>query len=353
MSPNKTEPGEFKGLLESFLNEFESYANTYFKKSRSHLKKYPKLIDKLYSDLAEISSGGKRMRGFLVYLGYIAAGRRNLRKILPISLAVEIMHTFLLIHDDIIDESDTRRGKMTIHRRYEKFFGEHYGLSQGVLIGDIACFEAFKLVNKSDFDAKTKIECEDRLCNVLLETAYGEALDVEYSHGKAKIADILTVADLKTARYSFVGPMTVGAVLAGVGSSKIRAIEDFGLKIGLAFQLRDDILGVFGDEKFLGKSTLSDMREGKNTLLIFKTRELASRKDLGLIDRLWGKRDANKGDLETIKKIIKSCGAYAWCTGEMGRFRDQAITNVNSISKDQKLRSVLVEMSDFIVTRRS
>ncbi len=280
---------EFELMLKKFRVTFEEYLADYFAQKIKDSSEYPKLITKFYEDLADFTEGGKRMRAFLVYLGYVIGGGRNLQKVLPISLAVEIIHSFLLIHDDIIDKSETRRGKVTIHKRYEKLFDSHYGVSQAIVLGDMAYLEAFNLVNSSEFSPDLRIICQNKLNKVLLETVYGEVLDVEYSYKKPKFSDIMQIADLKTARYSFVGPLSVGGILSKCSDGQMKALLEFGLLVGLAFQLQDDYLGVFGDEKILGKSVLSDMREGKNTLLIYKARELGTATDRKLINRLWGK----------------------------------------------------------------
>ncbi|MEK7580848.1 MAG: polyprenyl synthetase family protein [Patescibacteria group bacterium] len=344
----------FSDLLDEFLTVFEPYARLYFKKRKTELNKYPELIGRFYEDLWDISAGGKRLRGFLVYLGYLVGGRSDLEKILPISLAIETIHTFLLIHDDVIDKSDTRHGKLTIHRRLEKLFGAHYGMSQAIIVGDIACFEAFALVNSSRLSAQAKVECQKKIYEVLLETAYGEALDVENSYKKASVDDIKQVTDLKTARYSFVGPLAIGAILAGKASSnQLDAISKFGRLVGVAFQLQDDLLGLFGDEKVLGKSVLSDMREGKNTLVIYKARELATNSDRQMLSTLWGKQTASKADLITVQEIVKRSGAYVWCTGEMDRLNKKANMCRSLISKDKNIQTIFAQMAQFIVSRRS
>ncbi len=345
----------FEHTYRDFLAQFEKYSKSHFAKLIKKSAKYPELIRKFYDDLADFTAGGKKMRAFLVYLGFLLGrnvnGADEGKRIFPVSLAAELVHSFLLIHDDIIDKSETRRNKPTIHKRYEKIFGSHYGASQAIVLGDIACFEAFNLINSSDFGDRLKILCQEKLYQVLLETAYGEALDVEYSHRKAKITDIWQVADLKTARYSFVGPLTLGALLAGSTRSQIDAISKFGFSAGIAFQLQDDYLGVFGDEEILGKSVLSDMREGKNTLLIYKTRELANLADGKIVDNLWGKVNATLADLIRVKKIITKCGADIWCQRKMRSFAGQAKKKVGYIIKDKKLSKILVELADFTVNR--
>lgn len=344
---------DFKSELKSFLSTFEEYSAGYFVQKIKDSSKYPKLITKFYEDLADFTKGGKRMRAFLVYLGYVVGGERNLQKVLPVSLAVEIIHSFLLIHDDIIDKSETRRGKVTIHERYGKLFDSHYGVSQAIVLGDMAYLEAFNLVNSSAFSSDLRIICQNKLNKVLLETVYGEALDVEYSYKKPKFSDIMQIADLKTARYSFVGPLSVGGILSKCSDGQMKALLEFGLLVGLAFQLQDDYLGVFGDEKILGKSVLSDMREGKNTLLIYKARELGTADDRKILDRLWGKSTANNGDLEKIKKVIIKTGAGNWCGGEMKRLVGRARKYIKQMTKDAKLQKVIGQMADFIVTRAS
>jgi len=352
---------EFNNLLGKFLGEFEPYFESYFKNKKKIVSKYPKLIEDFYADLADISAGGKRMRGFLVYLGYLVGGRLShkasddklgILRILPIALAVELIHTFLLIHDDIIDKSDIRRGKVSIHRRYEKKFGEHYGISQGIVIGDIALFEAIDLINKSDLGIDEKVLCAGIINKVVLETVYGEALDVENSYKAVNVDDINLVTDLKTARYSFVGPLTLGAKLAGASNRQLVALESFGISMGFAFQLQDDVLGVFGDEKILGKSVLSDMREGKNTLLIYKTRELANKKDKGLIDKIWGDAKSDRKELTETRKIMKSTGAYDWCLGEMRRLKVKSTLNLNRITVDATTARIFAQLAEFIVSRR-
>ncbi|KKR50170.1 MAG: Polyprenyl synthetase superfamily [Candidatus Curtissbacteria bacterium GW2011_GWA1_40_16] len=341
----------FLDILSNFLKVFEPYADSYYKKRKTTLNKYPRLIGRFYDDLQDISKGGKRLRGFLVYLGYLIGGGSDLKKILPISLAVETIHTFLLIHDDVIDKSDMRHGKLAIHRRLEKLFGAHYGISQAIIIGDIACFEAFALVNSSRFGERAKVECQKKIYEVLLETAYGEALDIEYSYKEAKVADIMQVADLKTARYSFVGPLSVGAILSKCSGKQMKAISEFGLFVGIAFQLRDDYLGIFGDEKVLGKSILSDMREGKNTLIIHKAKQLATPKDLVELNKIWGNPKSGSRELERIRDIVRKCGALMWCEGENKGLIRAAKQEIGKLTRDRKLQQILSQVADYVVSR--
>lgn len=343
--------GDFQEELKAFLEVFEPYSQKYFSKKVEESSKYPILIKNFYKDLEDFGYGGKAMRPFLVYLAYRASGGKDVDKILPICLAFELIHHFFLIEDDIIDESDTRRGKLTIHKRFEKKFGYHYGISQAMMLADIAVFEAFGLVNEAQFDDKVKAQCWKKLINVLLETVYGEILDVEYSHLKSNIGQIWQMIDLKTARYTFVGPLTVGALFAGANKSQIDALGQYGLSVGAAFQLQDDILGVFGDEKVLGKPTLSDLREGKNTILIYRTREMASTAQKERIAKLWGKRNGDMRDLRMIREIIRDSGARQWSQSEQAKLIRKAKEQIPQIIADKNIQKILFQLADFVIAR--
>lgn len=357
---------EFEKELQIFLNLFEPFVKKYFEAKQKSVSLYPKLIGKFYKDLADFGKGGKKLRGFLVYLSYkVGKGsidRQDLEKILPVALAFEIAHSFLLIHDDVIDQSEVRRGKQTIHKRYEKMAPpslkasegkKHYGMSQAIIIGDIACFEAIKLIGQADIDDKQKVVCINYLLQTLLETGYGEALDVEYSHMGADLQKIWQVTNLKTARYSFVGPLILGTILAGAKKSQMLSLEKFGLTLGTAFQIQDDILGVFGDEKTLGKSTLSDLREGKNTILIFKAREMAGAGNKKALGKIWGKKQAKFGDLAKVKQIVTDSGALNWAKAQNQKLAARAKNQINKISDKPDLKIVFGQMVDFVVKRES
>lgn len=342
---------DFQNSLKNFLADFEPYYSRYFSKRIKAVAGYPHLIKEFHVNLEDFGRGGKAIRAFLVYLGYTACGGKDLKKILPICLAFELIHDGFLIEDDIIDESETRRGKSTIHKRFEKKFGYHYGVSQAIMLADIAFFEAFGLVNAVQFDDKVRAKCSKKLINVLLETAYGEILDVEYTYVAAKISQIWQMTSFKTAKYTFVGPLTLGGICAEASNSRLNDLEEFGLLVGTAFQLQDDILGVFGDEETLGKSVLSDMREGKNTILIYRASELANKKDLDVIKKVWGDGDSSERDLAKVREIITRSGALDWCKKEESRLVGKAKGFIKIITKDTRLRAIFQQMADFVVSR--
>ncbi len=343
-------PNLLESELVSFLAGYEPYARAYFAKKIRETAKYSPLISDFYKKLGDFSQGGKKLRAFFVWLGYRIGGGKELNKILPISLAFEMTQNFLLIHDDIMDNSGLRRGKPTIHKIYGKKFGKHYGESMAMLLGDIACVEVYKIINGSDFSNDLRVLCQRLFSETLLETAYGQGLDIEYSFQKPTFGQIMQIADLKAARYSVVAPLTIGARLAGAGEKQLEALTKYGASIGLAFQLADDILGVFGEEKTLGKSILSDMREGKNTLLIHKTKQLW--RDKQIIERIWGNSKATGADLTTVKRIIEESGALAWCQNQNRKLAAKAKVQVKKITADKALQIILAQVADFVISRQ-
>ncbi len=343
----------FKKKLEFFLDSYNLFASNFYTKKIKETKAYSPIVSKFYKDLAQFSQGGKKLRAFFVYLGYLVGGGRDIKKILQISLAFEMTQNFFLIHDDIMDNSDLRRGKPTIHKVYEKRHGRHYGESMAITLGDVAAIEAFKIIGESGFSDKQKAICFSEFSKVLLETVYGQALDLEYSYEKAGISQIYKIADLKAARYSVCGPLLIGASLAGADEIQKKALILFGLNAGLAFQIQDDILGLFGREETIGKSVLSDMREGKNTVLIYKARELAAVSDRVKIGKIWGDTVASAKDLDIIRNIVRSSGALAWCQRENERLIKKSKSEIGKITKDADLQLVFEQIADFIVSRES
>ncbi|MCR4325082.1 MAG: polyprenyl synthetase family protein [Candidatus Curtissbacteria bacterium] len=364
-------PNLLKVELDKFLTHYDIYAKKYFEAKIRSTKKYSPIVSDFYKKLQDFSGRGKKMRAFLVWLGYQIGGGKDLNKILPISLAFELTQSFFLIHDDIIDRATLRRGKPTVHKIFGKKFGptspqfrtsfdrqtglqgvnEHYGESMAIIAGDIAAIELFDLVSNSDFTSDLKILCQKELAKVILETAYGQILDVEYGYVDASLSDVTKVADLKAARYSFVGPLTLGAILSGAAEKQLKAIEAFGLTAGLAFQMQDDILGVFGDEAVLGKSTMSDLWEGKNTILIHKTKELAKGRDRDDLDKIWGNEAAKNKDLERVGAIITKSGALDWCKRENRRLISLAKKEIGKITNDQAKRALFGQIADFVINR--
>lgn len=186
-------------------------------------------------------SGGKKIRGALINLGYQITGGES-EAILDIAAAYEIFHSSILIHDDIIDQSLERRGKPSL---YQVLGGNHYGISQAITLADAGFFMAIKIISETNFPDKEKNKALTLFSKTMLDTAIGQMLDIEKG-------DPLTIMKLKTAQYTISSPLQLGALLAGAGKGLVRVLGEFGENLGIAFQIKDDILD--GEVKVLEES---------------------------------------------------------------------------------------------------
>lgn len=310
----------------------------------------PKLIE-LNKAFIQASEGGKRLRGALVKLGYELAGAKYTPEILKSSAAFEIFQTAILAHDDIIDLSPLRRGKPTV---YMQLGGNHYGMSQTICLGDIGYFLAVRLISQSNFPAERISKALELFSQAMLETALGQMLDVElpFLDGVKEENDALTVFRLKTARYTLVGPLNLGAILGGADKKLLESIEQFGESLGIAFQIQDDILGVFGNEEDLGKSVTSDIEEGKVTLLLIYALKTANKIQHRVLDKYYGKGKVGEEEVEKIRKVFIDTGALKHSQKKAEELITKAkeVIAKMQISKDNK--QMLAEMSDFLVNRQ-
>lgn len=295
--------------------------------------------------------GGKRLRGTLVLLGYELAGGKPDNEIYKIAAAYEIFHTAILVHDDIIDQSDLRRGKPSL---YHALGGDHYGISQAISLGDAGFFLALKIIAGSAFPDDLKNKAVRIFIDAMLDTAVGEMLDVVLPNKKNDVYedDVVTVSRLKTARYSFASPLMVGATLAGATKNQLSRLEKFGESIGIAYQIQDDILGVFGDEKILGKSAISDMQEGKITLLFVHAKKHANKKQQEILNQYYGKKNISKSEAEKIRNIFMYTSSVDYTRRRVDFYTKNAKGTIQLITREIRFQKLLTDFTDFLVDRK-
>jgi geranylgeranyl diphosphate synthase type I len=332
-------------------------------KKKSEVAKISPLIVEMFKIHEDLSYFGKKMRGALVQLGYESAGGRESQAILRASVAIEILHNSFLIHDDIMDKTDLRRGEPTVHRQYTTFGREklvkknadHYGMAMAINLGDLGAATAYEVLTETNFPQEYVLTAIGRLNQIIKKTTFGEALDLSYnfSLGNLKPKDILRIHLFKTAEYSVVGPLQLGAILAGASKDRLAILAKYGLPLGLAFQIKDDILGMFADENTLGKPVDSDVKEGKNTLLILKALEWGSFTQKEFLEYTYGNPDVTKEELEKVREIIKSTGSLAYSEKMMKELVAAAKRKVPDITPDLRLQNVFLGLADFIIERES
>ena len=297
------------------------------------------------------SFGGKTLRGVLVCLGYEIAGGKPSSEILKIAAAIEIFQTAILAHDDIIDLSPIRRGKLTI---YKALGGNHYGLSQTICLGDIGFFLATQLIADSKFKPEYKVRALSAYSKMAINTGLGEMLDIELPRLKKGKTDkaVLTIHKLKTSYYTIIYPLVIGAILGGAKEVILRKFEIFGEDLGIAFQIQDDILGVFGNEAQLGKSVTSDVEEGKNTLLITEALKRGNKAELLFLKKFYGKGKISKSTHEKMKEVFEATGALAYSQKQALSYVEEGKKVVPQITGDKKLQKLLYEFSDLLINRQ-
>ena len=263
--------------------------------------------------------GGKRLRPALVYHSYRACGGEDDTRVLPAALAVELLHTYLLIHDDIMDQADTRRGEPSAHllfrdaHRSRGWSGDadRHGVSVAILLGDLFYSYAVELFFSTEDSGSNGVGagCFSEMCQEVIVGQYLELTAL--NHRELELEDLLRVLRMKSGRYSAERPIQLGALLAGAGDTLVEGLSHCGLQLGEAFQLRDDILGLFGDSDTVGKSVSSDLSEGKHTVLIHETLRKATESDAAVVRSALGNPTIGAGTVERVRAAIVESGALA------------------------------------------
>ncbi len=305
-----------------------------------------------------VMHGGKRLRPYLTVVGSGDYSDISISKIIPIAAAQELLHTALLMHDDVIDRDDKRHGVDNLNGLYKKDYVSatepdrtHYAYSTAILAGDLLIAAAHKLINQSSFAAEQKQAALAQLYQSIFEVAGGELMDVEASFLDTDELHALPIAEHKTASYSFVGPLVTGALLTQKPAEYQQNLREFALNLGVAFQLQDDLLGVFGDEDITGKSTVNDIKEAKRTLII-EEYLASSGFDKKLYNLLFGNASASNEDITKLKASIERSGARQKTEETIASYADKAQTALQSIDSQNPARIELTQFVDKLLLRQ-
>lgn len=268
-----------------------------------------------------LQRGGKRIRGSLVIHAYETLGGEDSDMIDQVALAVEMMHAYILIIDDIQDRSAVRRDGPTAHVLLENYHekhelagdASHFGVSIALNAALEGAHAANVLLSKLDIDAEKKLHVIEKLNSTMQTTAHGQTGDI-MNEVVATVTqrDIDSVLEWKTARYTILNPLQIGMILAGADETQLRQIETFSLRAGRLFQITDDIIGTFGSEFETGKSPMDDVREGKRTILTVYALEHADDGNKNFVLSCLGNADLSPASFERYKQILVECGALQY-----------------------------------------
>lgn len=332
------------------------------------LRAYTRSIDQLYTlnklspilfkSIKEfILRGGKRVRPVLFCIGYHGFSKNNPAGLYRSALSLELLHDFMLVHDDIIDKSSMRRGRPSMHTRLKKYLSgnkkaKFSGQDLAIVAGDVIyamALDAFLAVKEN---ARRKENALKKLISAALYTGSGEFIELLLGIKpieKVTQEDIYKIYDYKTARYTFASPLTIGAALAGAKTSQIKKLYSYGMLLGRAFQIKDDIIGTFGEEKETGKSNITDIKEAKRTLLIWRAFAKAGRKDKLAIKRIMEGKSVKQSGLIKIREIIVKTGALDYAQDQIKHLYAKAAKQIESLRMDKKYKQALEDFSQKIL----
>lgn len=292
----------------------------------------------------KLNSNGKMIRGFLINLGYKISCLKFSNYSMSLALAYEIFQTSILVHDDIIDNDNYRRGKETItyvnYKNYSKYNdkdAKKVSDSIAICIGDYGFYESNQVIVKNYKNDPNFADILSYFNDIVLKTINGELLDVVlpfevknniFNNSKLE-ENIINIYKLKTAYYTIIGPLCLGMILGGTNSDKLNDITKFGEKIGIAYQIQDDILGIYNDK--MGKVVGSDIKEFKQTIL-YSYVVNDSNKYADELLKYYGKDNIKNDDVERVRKIFKESGAYDYAYDYMNNLYDEGLNLLNSFS---------------------
>jgi geranylgeranyl diphosphate synthase, type I len=342
--------------------------------------------------VTDVLAGGKRLRAAFCYWGWRGAGadsaagvpgaadgdngangaggdngagaggdsradRDSGGGIFAAAAALELLHAGALVHDDVLDDSDTRRGKPTVHRLFAarhaasgwRGTAAPFGKGMAILLGDLLLTWTDEMFHGSGLPPPALTRGRAVLAVMRTELMAGQYLDLlEQAAGTGGVAGPLRVVTYKTAKYTIERPLHLGAALAGPGAADpalIRGYTGYGLPLGVAFQLRDDLLGIFGDPAETGKPAGDDIREGKRTVLVAVAREKATARQAAALDRLLGDPSIGAAGVAEFRGLLADTGAQAECETMIDRYVTEALAALESAPVTPQARAALADLA--------
>ena len=353
--------------LESLKDEMKRVVKTlngFFDSKIEEVSTYSAWHKKYYENVKEyIMRGGKRLRPILVVLGYKAVKGDDVpENLYTAACSVEILHNGSLLHDDLIDHDETRRGGKTFHATYRDLFFERtdnkpasddYGMTMAILGGDSLINLGAAAITAARLDPEVTVKLHDYYEFAFQHLVDGVLLEMNMITDKSATPETyLRMVRMKTA-VLFDRSLMMGAAIAKASDSQVAALEEFGINVGKAFQVQDDILGSFGDEEKLGKSSSGDIREGKKTMLVFEAYERANPDQKKELDVLLGKEGMSDAEVDRVRDIFRETGALEATQKWMSELLTSGQTALDKAEPPliPKYKEFLIGLSDFLIQR--
>lgn len=344
-------------FMKSIKGRVDTELETFFREREgTSLDPVCRNINELIRDFT--LNGGKRLRPILVVLGHDLFAEQN-ERVYRAAISMELTQTYLLIHDDIMDQSEIRRGNPSFHVKVKKQLGEdvrdsgRIAENMAIVAGDLADSFAHQALLECGLGPAEVLSANMELSKIIEMTGYGQLIDIDSSINETfGQRDLLRLHILKTARYTIEGPLMMGAKLSGTAEDT-RPLSYYGVLLGTAFQLHDDILGLFGDEAETGKSIKSDVNEGKKTLLMLKAIENSSEEDRKFILGCLSSGNVSDSDFRKLRDVVVSSGSYDYSRKMMQLMMEKSKEYLSHVQGKAPIKDFLNWLANYIIERKS
>ena len=368
---------------ENVLAQVQTNLDDFCVKQRSDFEAISSDLIPVVDYTQSLLQGGKRFRALFCYWAWRASLSESSyhqseqevndseQAIAGIAASLEMFHAAALVHDDLLDQSDTRRGAPAIHKRFESLHKEkqwagapeRFGVAGSVLVGDLMLGWSSEIFGNALLHSPNReIEsaCRDEFSLMRVEVMAGQYLDVLEENAattrpvKEGVGRAEKVILYKTAKYSIEAPLRIGAAFAGADQSTLNVFTQFGIPLGIAFQLRDDILGVFGDPSVTGKPAGDDLREGKRTVLVALTREALTEQSPSMansFEELLTSRDLDAQQIAFMQNLIQESGALEKTERMITELADRSLDSLESSNLEETAKSALKLLALKVINR--
>lgn len=351
-----------KAFLKKSKMEISAFLEGYLNSAIPRYSAVNRFGKPVLNQLLEFTSRGKMLRGALVLLGEELFSESHSEAAIQAAGAMELFQSAFLVHDDVMDEDEMRRGEPSVFSVYEKealkngfIHPRHFGNSMAICIGDVSFFLGFLILSVLDTD------CEKR--QKLLLTANDEYVKVGlaqmqdvyggYIRGEIPEEEVMQVYLFKTARYTFSLPLMLGAFLGDADSASVETLSRVGELLGLAFQIKDDELGLFGDFEKLGKPIGSDIREGKKTPFYLELVKRSDEKTAQELNSIFASKSASENDIRRVLELMEKTGTREEVSSRALSYTQEAVKLIHSMKLREEPKEILIKISEYNLNRIS
>ncbi|TFF67923.1 polyprenyl synthetase family protein [Candidatus Thorarchaeota archaeon] len=357
---------DYEAIMNEEVERVNEALADYFESRITEIGRLGPIHKQYYNVVKEyLMRGGKRLRPVLVVGGYKAVNGSDAPKSLYLaSCSVELLHNGSLLHDDLIDHDETRRGGKTIHAYYRDWFqektssprakAEDFGMAMAILGGDSLLNMGAQVITSARLDPGTTVRCLQYYQSAYHDLADGVLLEMHLVQQPQTSAEVyLDMIRMKTA-VLMEKSLLIGGAIADATTTQLGALSKFGVKVGQAFQVQDDILGSFGDEEVTGKPADGDIREGKKTLLVIESFNRADSTQSKSLKELLGKSGMSSEEVDTVRDLFRETGALPEAERMMEQLLEEGQSALDEADPafDKKYHQFLLDLSEFLIHRK-